>query len=169
MGFSRFSECACPPGGAETRPNLADRDRLGSKRHLAVDGEGIRLAVTQSAANMHDFKMLEARVDAIPPITRPQGRPRKPPDKLHVDKAFESIRCRRARRACVFIPRIARRGIESSQGLGCHRWVAERILSWVNQFRRLKVRHEQRADIHQTCVYLGCALMCWNALQHESC
>jgi transposase len=63
------------------------------------------------------------------------------------------------------IPRIARRGIESRERLGRYRWVVERTLSWLNRFRRLKVRYERRADIHQAFLLLGCALICWQRLK----
>jgi len=46
-------------------------------------------------------------------------------------------------------PRIARRGIESSEKLGRYRWIVERTLSWMNRNRSLKVRYERREDIHQ--------------------
>jgi transposase len=62
------------------------------------------------------------------------------------------------------IPRIARRGIESSERLGRYRWVVERTLSWLNRSRRLKVRYERRAAIHHAFLTLGCALICWQAL-----
>ncbi len=29
------------------------------------------------------------------------------------------------------------------------RWVVERTFAWLNQFRRLRVRYEKRADIHE--------------------
>jgi transposase len=58
----------------------------------------------------------------------------------------------------------ALRGIESSERLGRYRWVVERTLSWLNRFRRLKVRYERRADIHRAFLTLGCALICWRAL-----
>jgi transposase len=45
------------------------------------------------------------------------------------------------------------------------RWVAERTLSWLNRFRRLKVRYERRNDIHQAFLDLGCALICWRFVQ----
>jgi hypothetical protein len=35
----------------------------------------------------------------------------------------------------------------------------------MNQFRRLRVRYEKRADIHEAFLALACALLCWNALQ----
>ena len=32
-------------------------------------------------------------------------------------------------------------------GKAIYRWVVERTLSWLNRFRRLKIRYEHRADI----------------------
>jgi hypothetical protein len=36
---------------------------------------------------------------------------------------------------------------------------------YVNQFRRLRVRYEKRADIHEAFLSLGCALICWQSLR----
>ena len=80
-------------------------------------------------------------------------------------KAYDFPRCREALRKRGITPRIARRGIESSEKLGRYRWSVERTLSWVNRFRRLKVRYERRADIHQAFLDLGCALICWRYVQ----
>ena len=121
--------------------------------------------MTQSAANVHDSRMLEATVDAVRPIKRPRGRPRKRPAKLHADKGYDYPRCRAALRCRHIAPRIARRGIERSDRLGRHRWVVERTLAWLNRFRRLKVRYERRADILQAFLSLGCALICWRHVQ----
>lgn len=121
-----------------------------------------------TAANVHDSKMLEETVDAIRPVSGPRGRPgrpRKRPGKLHADKGYDFSRCREALRKRGIKSRIARRGVESSERLGCHRWVVERTLSWLKRFRRLKVRYERRADVHQAFLELGCALICWNHVQ----
>jgi hypothetical protein len=45
------------------------------------------------------------------------------------------------------------------------RWVVERTLAWLNQFRRLRVRYDKRADIHEAFLSLGCALICWQLLR----
>jgi transposase len=135
-----------------------------------VDRAGVPLAVTISGANVHDSKLLEAAVDAISPLRLPhrqRGRPRKRPVKLHADKGYDYPRCRQALRRRGIIPRIARRGIESSERLGRYRWVVERTLSWLNRFRRLKVRYERRADIHHAFLTLGCSLICWKVLSNE--
>ena len=121
--------------------------------------------MTISAANAHDSTMLEATIDAIRPIKRPRGRPRRRPARLHADKGYDYRRCRQALRRRRIKSRIARRGVERSDRLGRHRWVVERTLAWLNRYRRLTVRYERRADIHQAFLSLGCALICWNRLQ----
>jgi len=108
---------------------------------------------------------LEEVVEAISPIRKSRGRPRKRPKKLHADKGYDFPRCREALRKRGITPRIARRGIEPSERLGRHRLVVERTLSWANHFRRLKVRYERRDDIHQAFLDLGCALICWRYVQ----
>jgi transposase len=153
-----------PAGGERTGPNPTDRGKPGTKHHLAVDGEGTPLAVRQTAANVPDGVVLEAMVDGVLPIRRPRGRPRQRPGKLHADKAYDARRHRTMLRRRHIRPRIARRGVESSVRLGRHRWVVERTLSWLHHFRRLRVRDERRADIHQAFLHLGCALLTWDAI-----
>ncbi len=121
------------------------------------------MAICLSAANAHDATHLVALIDAIPPIVGPRGRPGRPrqrPAKLHGDKADDSLSLRRALRARSIAPRIARRGIDSSERLGQHRWVVERTLSWLLGCRRLGVRYERRADVLQALLHLTCALIC---------
>ncbi len=133
-----------------------------------VDRNGIPLAVRLSAANAHDATQLLPLVDAIPPIIGPRGKPgqpRKRPAKLHGDKAYDSSALRRALRRRGITPRLARRGIDSSERLGRHRWVVERTLAWLSCYRRLCVRYERRADIHQAFLELGRALVCFNRLR----
>lgn len=131
---------------------------------MVVDRAGTPLAVTLSAANVHDSKMLEATLDAIVPVRGKPGRPRRRPLKLHADKGYDYAFCRVACRQRGITPRIARKGIESHERLGRHRWVVERTLAWLNRYRRLTVRYERRADIHLAFLTLGCALTCWPTL-----
>ena len=78
-------------------------------------------------------------------------------------------RCRSALRRRHIQVRIARKGIDSSKRLGRHRWVVERTLAWLSRFRRLTVRYERRADIHQAFLTLGCALICWISSHDRFC
>jgi len=60
--------------------------------------------------------------------------------------------------------RIARRGVDSSEKLGRHRWVVERTLAWLSRYRRPSVHYERRDDIHEAFLHLGCSLICLNYL-----
>jgi Transposase DDE domain len=76
-------------------------------------------------------------------------------------KIREGLRARR------ILPLLAKRNTEHGSGLGRWRWVVERTFAWLNQFRRLRVRYEKRADIHEAFLALACALLCWNALERH--
>ena len=132
-----------------------------------VDRKGVPLTVMLTAANVHDSMVFEELVDSIEPIKgfrgRP-GRPRKRPEKLHADKAYDDKKCARALRKRGIKRRIARKGVESSKKLGRHRWVVERTLSWLAKYRRLTIRYERRDDIHEAFLSLGCSLICLNYL-----
>ena len=130
-----------------------------------MDGEGTPLGVTLSPANRHDSKMLAATLDAVPPVRRGRGRPRRRPDKLHGDKGYDHRSCRADCRRRGIAPRIARRGVESGARLGRHRWKVERTLAWMARFRRLTIRYERREDIHLAFTTLGCALVCLNQVR----
>ena len=132
-----------------------------------VDARGVPLAALLTPANRHDSSAFEELVDAIRPIKRPRGRPRRRPAKLHADKGYDYRRCRQALRRRHIKGRIARRGVDSGERLGRHRWVVERTLARLNRYRRLTVRYERREDIHRAFLSLGCALICWNHLREE--
>jgi transposase len=63
------------------------------------------------------------------------------------------------------LPLLAMRRTKHGSGLGTWRWVVERTFAWLNQFRRLRVRYDKRADIHEAFLSLGCALICWRFLR----
>jgi IS5 family transposase len=131
---------------------------------VVVEGSGIPLCVISTAANVHDSMVFEELVDSIEPIKGPRGRPRKRPEKVHADKAYDDKKCAQALRKRGIKRRIARKGVESSQKLGRHRWIVERTLAWLAKYRRLTIRYERRDDIHEAFLQLGCSLICLNHL-----
>jgi transposase len=153
-------------GGEKVGKNPTDRGKPGSKRHVVSDRKGVPLAVALTAASVHDSKVFEELLDGIEPIKRPgRGRPRRRPEKLHADKGYDFPRCRKALRERGIKARIARRGKDTSERLGRHRrWVVERTLARFARYRRLVVRYERRADIHEAFLHLGCSLICLNYL-----
>ncbi len=94
----------------------------------------------------------------------PHGSRRKRPDKVHADKAYDHRFIRQSLRLRHIQPRIARRGIDSSQRLGRHRWKVERTGAWLHRMRRLSIRYERRDDIHYAFLQLGCCMVLYLAL-----
>jgi transposase len=129
-----------------------------------TERSGLPLAKLLTGANRHESVVFEAVLDRVPPIKQPNRHRRKRPDKLHADKAYDIPRCRRALSQRHIRVRIARKGIDASETLGRHRWVVERTLAWLNRYRRLTIRYERRADIHDAFLTLACALICFKAL-----
>ncbi len=148
--------------GAKTGPNATDRRKLGSKHHVITDANGIPLAVKVTGANRHDVTQLLPLVESIPPIAGKVGRPRKRPDCVQGDRAYDSQPHRNALHKLGIGSILAKRRTENGSGLGVFRWVVERTLSWLHQFRRLRVRYERRDDIHEAFLTIGCILICSN-------
>jgi len=144
----------------QTGPNPTDRGKLGSKRHIAVDRQGIPLALVIAGANRQDSKVLDAVLDAIPAVPGMPGRPRQRPDKVHADKGYDYAHCRESLKRCGITARIARRSIESSEKPGRHRWVVERTPAWPAAFGKLRIRFERGLDTHVALLTLACAVIC---------
>jgi transposase len=118
-----------------------------------------------TGANTHDVTQLLPLVDAIPPIQGPRGRPRQRPSRVQGDRAYDSKAHRRALRSRGIAADLARRNTEHGSGLGATRWVIERTIAWLHHHRRLRVRYERRADIHEAFLTLGCILICHSFIQ----
>ena len=123
------------------------------------------LAVRLTGANRNDSQEALALVDAIPPLQGARGRPRQRPDCVLGDRGYDAAAIRRGLRTRHIVPLLAMRRTEHGSGLGRWRWVVERTFAWLSQFRRLRVRYDKRADIHEAFLSLGCALICWQSLR----
>ena len=126
------------------------------------------LAFTLTGANTHDVTQLLPLVAAIPPIGGQVGRPMRRPLRVQGDRAYGSRLHRLALRRWGIRLIAAHQGDPHGSGLGKLRWPVERTLSWLHQFRRLRLRTDRRADIHEAFLNLGCALICHRILNRGS-
>ena len=101
----------------------------------------------------------------MPRVRRRVGAPRRRPRRLLAGRGYDHDRYRRQLRARGIAPPIARRGTEHGSGLGAQRWVVERTIAWLHGFRRLLVRYERRADMHEAFLVLACCLICFRRLR----
>src|SRR3989338_3777680 len=65
-------------------------------------------------------------------------------------------------RAKGLLPLRARRRTPHGSGLSIFRWVVERTIAWLHQFRRLRIRYERRGDIPEAFLPPGCAPLSFN-------
>jgi transposase len=114
--------------------------------------------------NRHDVTQLLPLVDSIPALAGRRGHPRRRPDAIFGDRAYDSQPHREEMTDRGIDPHFPHRRAEHGSGLGTKRWVVERTIAWLHRFRRLRVRFERRADIHEGFLHLGCALICWQML-----
>jgi transposase len=118
-----------------------------------------------TAANVNDVTRFVPVIDAVPSVRGRRGRPRRRPKEVYGDRAYHSRSSRRELRLRRVKVRVARPKDPHGSGLGRRRWVVERTISWLHQHRRLRVRYERRADIHEALLTIGCCLICFKQLQ----
>jgi len=90
-----------------------------------------------------------------------RGAPKRKPDLIQADRAYQSEPLRRELAEQGIDTQIARRNTPHGSGLGKTRWVVERTIAWLHQFRRLRVRYERLPSIHEAFLMLGACLICW--------
>jgi transposase len=117
-----------------------------------------------TAASTHDAMVFAALLDELPTVHTRTGGRRCRPDKVHADKAYDHRRCRGYLTRRGIRVRIARRGIESSDRLGRHRWKAERTIAWLAGCRRLRVRYDRSSERFLAFAMLACDRLCYNRL-----
>lgn len=135
---------------------------------MLVDLHGTPLVARVTRANEDDRKQLIPLVDAVPPVGGKVGAPRRRPDYLLADRGYDSDPHRQQLERRGIEPVIARRNTGHGSGLGKFRWVVERTISWLHQFRRLRSRWERLPAMHQAFLTLGCAMICFRLL-HDFC
>ena len=137
--------------------NPTDRGKMGSKRSLCVNDQGIVLVMIHAGANVHDSKLLKPTLDALKLLVH-DG------EEIHICldagyTGFENIV-----KSYGFIPHIRPRGeekklIEFHPNFTPHRWIVEVKHSHINQFRRMKIRYEKLDVSHLALADLAASIM----------
>ena len=168
IDFSRFLvdsiHVRAVGGGSQTGPSPVDRRKPGSKMHVITDGQEVPLATRMTAATVNEVDELIPLVDAVPPIAGQVGHPRRRPERVQGDRAYQSEAHEQELRRRKIQPVIAHRRTAHGSGLGKLRWFIERTLSWFKQFRRLRVRYERRAGFYYAFWSLASAIICYRIL-----
>lgn len=152
-----------PLGGEKTGKNPTDRGKLGSKRHILVDGRGAPLSIVVSGAQAHDKT---CAIQVLDHVSIP--RPRKIYRVHHLcgDKGYDYDDIRQAAHERQYRVHIGHRGVvvkpvPQVKQYPAHRWVVERTLSWQNDFRSLRIRWSKKAENWLAFIQLASALVLW--------
>src|SRR3982750_126444 len=133
-------------------PNPTDRAKMGSKYHIAINGDGVPVACRVSAANVPDTLLFERLfLAALGVMARIRT--------VYTDKGYDAERHRQLCRACKVRPFIHKRGRPHGSGLGRYRWPVERTLSWLLENKRLGLRYDRCGFIIQSLLQAGCIFL----------
>lgn len=113
------------------------------KRSLLVEADGGPLSVVIAGANVPDFKLLEATLDAIV-VERPEPT-EEAPQHLCLDKGYDKQPAREVVERHDYQAHIRRIGEEKKDSEGkkrypARRWVVERTLGWLSKCRSILIR-----------------------------
>jgi putative transposase len=149
-----------PLGGERTGRNPTDRGKLGTKRSLLVEANGIPVGLAVEGANRHDKKVAEATLESIP-VERPEPT-QESPQGMCLDKGYDYDDTRELVREFGFTAHVRARGEEAKAlkreaGFKARRWVVERTHSWMNRFRRVLIRWEKKVENYFGMLHLVCA------------
>jgi len=129
-----------------------------------TDGTGLPLALTLSAASVHDSKK------ALPTVDRIRVGSRRRPDGLTADKGYDSRILRQALRARGIRASIPERQFQHRRKRGrpplqdsflaSYRWIVERTNAWFDNFRKLSRRYERSVSSYHAISIIGAIMIC---------
>jgi putative transposase len=142
-------------GEKKTGKSPVDRAKLGTKRSLITDRNGIPISCPVAGANKNDFKILKESLEQIFKAKNTKDK------SMCLDKGYDYSEVRILLKKFKFIPHIRTRGEEKLAKIQkkgkAKRWVVERTHSWMNRFRGMLIKWCKKAENYQSQVYLVCA------------
>ena len=118
------------------------------------------LVVQTVPANQHDVTTMLPLVVNMPAVAGKPGRPKRQPTMIVADKAFDDKSLRSLLRWLGIEPVLPKRS-DDDHGLGVWRWFIERTISWLHQFRRLRIRWDRKPETHQAFLSLAAGIICY--------
>lgn len=133
---------------------------------MISDRGGIPLVVLSTPANVPDQEVFLAMLDSMPPVKMPMGgRPAYKPEAAVGDRAYgtKHLIAEVVKRRIESL--LAPRNSEHGSGLGVIRYVIERTMSWIGNYRRLKLCYERKGEHWQAFNELAACLICANRIE----
>jgi transposase len=135
---------------------------------VVVDGQGVPLGDHLCSASPAEVKLAETTLASIRVSRRHHaGRPRQKPERVITDRAYDSdpLRTRLRRRGieliCPHKKNRVRAATQDGRALRRYRkrWVIERTIGWLGNFRRLVVRYDRSLKIYGAFFHIACFMI----------
>ena len=149
-----------------TGHNPTDRSKLGSKRHILTDKDGIPLSTVITSANTHDVTVAIDTVDSMVLKRSSSQLNDRKKQNLCLDKAYHSKEVEQEIFNRGYIPHIPHREEEKlfHRTHPARRWVVERTNSWHNRFRKLFTRYEKKDENYLCLVQLANSIIVYRRI-----
>jgi len=140
----------------------------GTKWMVVVDGQGVPLGDQLHSASPAEVRLAETTLAAIRVGRRHRaGRPRQKPVRVITDKAYDSDPLRdrlRGRGIELIRPHKSNRvrpATQDGRALRRYRkrWIVERTIGWLGNFRRLVVRYDRSLKIYGAFFHIACFMI----------
>lgn len=140
----------------------------GTKWMVVVDGQGTPLGAYLEAASPSEVSLLQKTLATVS-VGRGHraGRPRQRPERLILDRGYDSneLRAQLVRRGIEPIIPARRNNRRATYQDGRklrrykRRWIVERTFAWLGSFRRLVVRYDRSIVVYAGFFHLACAML----------
>ena len=179
MAIYRFHIYKVTFRGAKTGNSPVDRSKLGTKRHILTDKNGIPLSAVISPANTHDINLVIDVVDnAVIKRKKGEGR-RTRRQHLCLDKGYNSVQeeqelikqgyllhipIKKKKKKMMMMSNEEAKIIPFRKKYSPKRWVVERTNSWHNRFRKLFTRYEKKAENYLGLIQFSCCIIIYRKI-----
>jgi putative transposase len=160
-----------------------DRSKLGTKRHILTDKNGIPLSAVITSASTHDIKAVTDVIDnavryrhyKLSFTKKNTRRQHRQQEHLCLDRAYSSKTIEDEITKRGYVPRIPykrKRGQTKEEKTNQKRtslsknkrWVVERTNSWHNRFRKLFTRYEKKVENYLGLVQLSNSIIIYRKI-----
>jgi transposase len=140
----------------------------GTKWMVVVDGAGVPLGDHLHSASPAEVRLAETTLAAIRVGRRHRaGRPRQKPVRVIADKAYDSDPLRKRLRQrgialiCPHKKNRVRPATQDGRALRRYRrrWIVERTIGWLGNYRRLVVRYDRSLQIYRAFFHIACFMI----------
>lgn len=142
-----------PLGGTEVGKSPVDRRKIGTKKHICVDQNGIVIALAVSGANRHDNAMAQKTVQslAIPLIHNRIV--------FAADTAYDAKKTKDFLKKKNFVPLISLNKRKSKKSVerirSRHRWIIERTHGHLNKWRGIFIRWNKKVENYVAAIQIA--------------